>query len=148
MIDTGDRTLFKLDQRLKEDTFFITDLTLCKVLLMNDARFPWLILVRMRERITEIYQLTDSDQILLCRESARVSQMMVQQFGGDSVNVAALGNIVTQLHVHHVIRSQDDVAWPSPVWGFGSTEPYTNKQQQELLKALATDLSAFAADYN
>ena len=109
--------MFKLDSRLHNDTFFVCDLTLCRVLLMNDRQFPWLILVPMRNDIAEIIDLSEHEQQTLLKESAKVSKVMQQVFAPYKLNVGALGNVVRQLHVHHVARFETDVAWPKPVWG-------------------------------
>lgn len=110
---------FELHPRLATDTFTLGRFKLCRLLLMNDARFPWCILVPERSGITEIHTLSDEDQILLVRESSLLASRMTETFAADKMNVAALGNVVSQLHVHHVARFRTDVAWPAPVWGCG-----------------------------
>ncbi len=115
---------FQLHPRLAADTVDLGRLRLCRVLLMNDARFPWCILVPERPQVTEIHQLSDADQVTLIRESSFVAARMADAFGADKMNVAALGNIVPQLHLHHVARRQGDAAWPGPVWGSGAAVPY------------------------
>ena len=109
--------MFSLDSRLHNDTFFVCDLSLCRVLLMNDRQFPWLILVPMKNDIAEIIDLTEKEQITLLKESALASKAMMNLFSPLKLNVAALGNVVRQLHVHHVARFDTDCAWPKPVWG-------------------------------
>ena len=94
--------MFSLDSRLHNDTFFVCDLSLCRVLLMNDRQFPWLILVPMKNDIAEIIDLTEKEQITLLKESALASKAMMSLFSPLKLNVAALGNVVRQLHVHHV----------------------------------------------
>ena len=113
--------MYKLHRQLKQDTFYLGHLKLCDVLLMNDARYPWVILVPRRENITEVFQLSDADQYLLSTESAFVAKQLSSLVVADKMNVAALGNIVSQLHIHHVARYQTDEAWPAPIWGTGST---------------------------
>jgi len=113
-----------LHQQLKKDCIVLGQLDLCAVLLMPDANYPWLILVPQRENISEIYQLSEQDQQQLMRESSQVSQAMVKLFKPDKINVAALGNMVPQLHVHHVARFKKDAVWPAPVWGAMPTKSY------------------------
>ena len=133
--------MFELDSRLHNDTFFVCDLTLCRVLLMNDKQFPWLILVPMRDNIAEIIDLSEHEQQLLLKESATVSKVMLQLFAPYKLNVGALGNVVRQLHVHHVARFETDVAWPKPVWGNQPPIAYADAQASEILAALKQALS-------
>lgn len=129
--------MFQLHPQLKKDTIHITSLELCDVLLMNDSQYPWLILVPRQEDITEIYQLSEQQQQLLMRESSRVSQAMQQLFNADKMNVAALGNMVPQLHIHHIARFKNDTAWPGPIWGVSPAQAYSEQllaERTELLK--------------
>ena len=98
---------------------------LCQLLLLQDAHYPWFVLVPDRDGISEIYQLSDVDQQQLLRESTLLSRALVAAFAPDKLNIAALGNVVPQLHVHHVVRYTDDVAWPAPVWGKVTAKGYT-----------------------
>lgn len=123
---------FAVHPRLAADTFDLGRLPLCRVLLMNDARFPWIILVPERPEVTEIHQLSDADQVTLIRESSLVAARMAEAFGADKMNVAALGNIVPQLHLHHVVRRRGDAAWPGPVWGSGAAVPYDEDGMREI----------------
>ena len=91
---------------------------------MNESRYPWLILVPEREGINEIYQLNEADQILLLQESSLLARGLAEAFAADKLNIAAIGNLVPQLHVHHVVRYRDDPAWPAPVWGRFPPLPY------------------------
>ena len=127
---------FALHPRLEADTVTIGDWPLCRVLLMNDAQYPWFILVPRREGAREIYQLGDADQAQLLRESSQLSRALMQAFRGDKLNVAALGNVVPQLHLHHIVRFAGDPAWPAPVWGRHPARPYAPAEQAERLKAL------------
>lgn len=127
---------FELHQRLAEDCVFIKNLQLCKLLLMNDSNFPWCILVPMRPGISEIHQLEAAEQYELVRESSHLSEVMLEVFQGEKMNVAALGNVVPQLHVHHIVRHSDDSAWPKPVWGHGPAKPYTDEQAQKIRRLL------------
>lgn len=128
--------MFKLDSRLHNDTFFVCDLSLCRVLLMNDSQFPWLILVPMRNGIAEIIDLSEEEQITLLQESALVSKAMQALFSPLKLNVAALGNVVRQLHVHHVARFESDCAWPKPVWGNQPTVAYDANKAQALIESI------------
>lgn len=115
MIDAG----FTLDPRLTADTYPVTSLPLCDVLLMNDARYPWLILVPRRAGAVEISDLDADEQALLWQEVNRASAALRAAAPCDKLNLGALGNIVRQLHVHLVARREGDAAWPGPVWGHG-----------------------------
>jgi len=139
--------MFELHARLAEDCIVIGDLPLCSLLMMNDARYPWFLLVPRQENIKEIYQLSAEDQCQLAKESSVLSQSLMTLFSGDKMNTAALGNIVTQLHVHHIVRYYTDEAWPSPVWGLGEAQHYTHAElddleqlSQQLLNKLKTKL--------
>jgi len=116
--------MFELDGRLAADTFVLGSTSLNRVLLMNDARFPWLILVPERLDVSEPFELSEADQGQLWQESMRLGGAMKAHFAADKINVAALGNQVAQLHVHHIARFHADAAWPGPVWGVGSAVPY------------------------
>ncbi len=118
------QTKFELHPRLAADTIQIGDWPLCRVLLMNDAHYPWVILVPRRAGIREIYELASDDQQALLQESVRLGRTLMQCFGGHKLNVAALGNVVPQLHLHHVVRRVEDAAWPAPVWGRTPAQPY------------------------
>ena len=133
--------MFELDSRLHNDTFFVCDLTLCRVLLMNDKQFPWLILVPMRNNIAEIIDLPEHDQQTLLAESAKVSTVLQQVFTPYKLNVGALGNVVRQLHVHHVARFENDVAWPKPVWGNQAPVAYDDAEASTILSTLKQALS-------
>ncbi len=116
---------FALDPRLVADTTVITDLRLCRVCLMNDARFAWLILVPRRHGMTEFDQLTNTDQATLWSETRQAMDALRAISNPDNLNVGALGNVVRQLHMHVVARHEGDAAWPGPVWGSGTAVPYT-----------------------
>lgn len=106
---------------------------LSHLLLMQDANYPWFILVPDRDGVSEIYQLSEEDQIQLMRESTLLSRVLKKQFGADKLNIAALGNIVPQLHVHHVVRYRNDPAWPAPVWGKLPARPYEDHHLQAVI---------------
>ncbi|WP_166255271.1 HIT domain-containing protein [Marinobacter salicampi] len=116
---------FQLHERLAEDTISLGQSVLCEVRLMNESTWRWVILVPRREQIREIHELSEADQWQLLRESSALGQGMMQVFGGDKLNVAALGNLVPQLHLHHIVRFEGDPAWPGPVWGKQAPVPYS-----------------------
>jgi len=125
---------FPLDPRLAADTVAVGDLALCSVLLMDDARFPWLILVPRRERASEITDLSPEDAAMLMGEMRLATQVMLALAKPDKVNVAALGNVVAQLHVHVIGRFRSDPAWPGPVWGHGTRTPYPPHARAQLIE--------------
>ena len=118
-------TDFVLHAQLAKDSFLVTELPLCSVRLINDANFPWLILVPRVANISEVIQLSTKEQQILWQESAMVSEVLTQLFTPDKLNLAALGNMVPQLHLHHVVRYQNDVCWPKPIWGQVSAKGYS-----------------------
>ena len=128
--------MFKLNERLAGDTVLVRPLTLCQVLCMNNRIWPWLILVPARLDVTEIHHLPTSDRALLMEEVAQVSATLETLFRPDKLNVAAIGNVVPQLHVHIVARRRDDPAWPNPVWGSGIAEPYDPAELDAQVKRL------------
>lgn len=127
---------FILDARLESDTRLVASLALCDVRLMDDARFPWLVLVPRHHGLVEIADLPADEQPLLWQELNRASAALRAVAPCDKLNLGALGNIVRQLHVHVVARREGDAAWPGPVWGSGKAEPYTEEALRERLEAL------------
>ncbi|HEY8566027.1 MAG TPA: HIT domain-containing protein [Beijerinckiaceae bacterium] len=125
---------FALDPRLAADTIPVGDLALCSVLLMDDARFPWLILVPRLPDIAEITDLSEADAARLMSEIRLATGVMLDLAKPDKVNVGALGNVVSQLHVHVVGRFRSDPAWPGPVWGFGTRQPYPPHAAAQLVE--------------
>ena len=115
---------FILDNRLKADTLFVGDLPLSRVLLMNNAYFPWVILVPRIEGISELFQLTEEDLLNFHNESNYFLEAMSNAYNADKMNIASLGNIVSQLHTHVIVRYKNDEAWPGPVWSFQKTQKY------------------------
>ena len=115
---------FALDPRLESDTEPVIWLGLCELRLMNDSRWPWLILVPQRPGIEEIHDLTPLDQAMLTFETNMVAQALKKVSDCTKINTGALGNIVRQLHIHIIARSEGDPGWPGPVWGYGMREPY------------------------
>lgn len=124
---------FTLHPRLAADTVFVADWVLSRVLLMNDARYPWLILVPRREGATELFDLEPQDRAMLIEEVSRAAQSLKETSGAAKINVGALGNLVPQLHVHVVARSLGDAAWPGPVWGHGMAVPYGAARRDALV---------------
>jgi diadenosine tetraphosphate (Ap4A) HIT family hydrolase len=120
----GQKAGFELDPRLEADSEQLLWLGLCELRLMNDRRWPWLILVPQRPGAEEVHELTPLDQAMLTFESNMVAQALKTVTGCTKINTAALGNIVRQLHVHVIARSEGDAGWPGPVWGHGLREPY------------------------
>lgn len=133
--------MFQLHERLAADTIEVVDWPLCRVLLMNDASYPWLILVPRRMAVTEIHELDAGDRATLVEEVADASRRLQNLTKAHKMNVAALGNVVPQLHVHVVARFPDDAAWPRPVWGVVPTRPYGEAELAERLAALRAALS-------
>jgi diadenosine tetraphosphate (Ap4A) HIT family hydrolase len=121
---------FQLDPRLDADTAFVCDAPLSRVLLMNDANYPWLILVPRRAELRELIDLSAEAQMRLWQEIARVSEVMRELFAPDKLNVAALGNVVAQLHVHVIARYEGDPAWPAPVWGRVPALAYASESRE------------------
>ncbi|GGY22612.1 HIT family protein [Rhodanobacter panaciterrae] len=132
MSDAG----FVLDPRLEADTHPVTSLPLCDLLLMNDARYPWLILVPRRADLVEITDLDAGEQATLWQEVNRTTAALRAVAPCDKLNLGALGNIVRQLHVHLVARHVGDAAWPGPVWGHGHTQHYNDAEWKRLIESL------------
>jgi len=127
---------FTLHSQLAADTIELGDLPVSKVLLMDDSQYPWLILVPRRHQIQELYQLEKADAEQVQLESLIVSELMMQHFDGDKLNVATLGNLVPQLHIHHIVRYRNDAAWPKPVWGAVKPIAYSELEISALSRAL------------
>jgi len=127
---------FACDPRLAADTYVVGETPLSQVLLMNDARYPWLILVPRRCDVTEPFELSEADQAQLWQDSMRLGEAMKAHFAADKLNIAALGNQVAQLHVHHIARFHADDAWPGPVWGIGNAVPYSDAALEALMNEL------------
>ena len=108
---------------------------------MKDSNYPWFILVPDREDITEIHQLNETDQQRLITESSVLSRIIDKQFNADKINIAALGNLVPQLHIHHIVRYKNDAAWPAPVWGKVPAKAYTEEETTQVITRLKSSLS-------
>lgn len=126
-----------LHPQLEKDCIVLGNFSLCQLLLMNDATYPWFILVPQRDNFSEIHQLNEQDQVQLMRESSHLSRVLSEVFNADKMNIAALGNIVPQLHIHHIVRYRDDAAWPAPVWGKSAPHPYTSVAVSTIIDKLS-----------
>jgi diadenosine tetraphosphate (Ap4A) HIT family hydrolase len=133
---------FDLDPRLEADTYAIGDLSLSSVLLFDDARFPWFVLVPRRPKLTELTDLTPADAAVLIEEIRIATRAMLELAKPDKVNVGVLGNVVAQLHVHVVGRFRSDPAWPGPVWGHGARAPYPAHAAAALVERAAALFAA------
>ena len=137
-----------LHPRLAQDCILIAMFPLSRLLMMDDSRFPWFLLVPDREAITDIGQLEDSDQRQLFLESMTLNRAMHATFSPDRMNIACIGNVVSQLHVHHIARYEDDACWPAPVWGHcqsqASAIPYPDKDSKDRVNALKSKLDDIA----
>lgn len=137
---------FSLHPRLAADCIDLGSVGLSRLLLMDDARYPWCILVPQRHGLTEIHQLSDADQVELIGESSRLSRFLAGDFGADKMNVAVLGNLVPQLHVHHIVRYRDDATWPGPVWGIGTAKPYSRLERSTMVERVCNGLGLALPD--
>ncbi|NII10110.1 HIT domain-containing protein [Oleiagrimonas sp. C23AA] len=133
--------MFVLDERLAGDTHLVGDLPLCRVLLMNESRYPWLIAVPRQAGLTEVTQLDADARAQLWQDIERIAEGLPALARFDKLNIGALGNVVAQLHVHVVGRRRDDPAWPGPVWGHSPAVPYTQPQVRTALETLRPALS-------
>ncbi|MCF8482616.1 MAG: HIT family protein [Rhodospirillum sp.] len=134
--------MFELDPRLVADSHPVTQWPLCQVRLMDDARYPWLILIPRRATVVEPFDLNEADQVLLWREANHAGAILKTATGATKINIAAIGNIVSQLHVHVIARKPGDTAWPGPVWGQGSPEHLDQAALTETLARLRARLVA------
>ncbi len=133
-------SVFQLHERLQQDCIAIGRFNLCQLLMMNDSQYPWFILVPERADIKEIYQLNNADRQFLNQESCLLAENMAELFNADKMNIAAIGNLVPQLHIHHIVRYKTDKAWPAPVWGKFVAQPYTDEQISELTAKVKAQL--------
>lgn len=125
--------MFEIDPTLNADTVLLGSLPLCQVRLSRDSQYPWLLLVPSRNGITEIHQLQPDEQQSLWQESSQLAQLMEQSLHPDKLNIAAIGNVVSQLHIHHVARYRNDPCWPKPIWGQLAPIPYPNEDLTEIV---------------
>jgi diadenosine tetraphosphate (Ap4A) HIT family hydrolase len=127
---------FKLHPQLQQDCLTVGNFALSQILMMNDSQYPWFILVPRRAEIREIYQLTEADREQLLRESCWLAQALAKIYQPDKLNIAAIGNLVPQLHLHHVARYQTDIAWPAPIWGKFAAVAYSEQAAQTCIDSL------------
>lgn len=139
--NTAAESGFELHEQLAADTIRLGSLPLCELLLMNDANYPWLVLVPRRNAIRELHRLTNDDQLQCFREQLLVTEILEKQLSADKMNVAALGNMVPQLHLHIIARFEGDAAWPGPVWGANPPQKYAQNPLQDRLKRLQQALA-------
>ena len=128
---------FELHPDLKRDGILMGRFALCQVLLINDSAYPWFVLVPQRENVRDPIDLTTDDYQLLWNESRELSIAIMNSFQGEKLNVAALGNVTPQLHVHHIVRYADDPAWPGPIWGRQPMQPYDDSRVQQIREQLS-----------
>ncbi|MGZ4956020.1 MAG: HIT domain-containing protein [Methylobacter sp.] len=131
---------FQLHRRLEQDCIAIGRFELCRLLMMNDNQYPWFILVPERADLKEIYQLSKADRELLTEESSYLAENLAALYKADKMNIAAIGNMVPQLHIHHIVRYQADKAWPAPIWGKFDAVPYTERQIADNLTRVRAQL--------
>jgi diadenosine tetraphosphate (Ap4A) HIT family hydrolase len=135
---------FRLHPTLEKDCITLGTMGLCRLLLMNDSQFPWFILVPEIDGATEIFHLDKAQRGLLAEESSGLAQCLHTLYHADKINIAAIGNLVPQLHVHHVVRYRSDKAWPAPIWGKFPPAPYT---EHEIADTANRILSALAINH-
>ncbi len=134
---------FKLHPQLQQDCLIVGNFALSQILMMNDSQYPWLILVPRRAEIREIYQLAEADREQLLRESCWLAQALADLFQPDKLNIAAIGNLVPQLHLHHVARYRTDIAWPAPIWGKFAAVPYCDQEAEQRIVDLRQCLQEY-----
>jgi diadenosine tetraphosphate (Ap4A) HIT family hydrolase len=130
--------MHNIHPQLASDCILLGHFPLCRLLLMDDCQYPWFILVPDRVEIHEIYQLDAADRRQLMDESCRLSEFLIEAYDGDKLNVAALGNQVPQLHLHHIVRYTTDAAWPAPIWGRHPPRAYNSEAIDEIRTLLST----------
>ena len=131
---------FELNERLAADSIPVTAMELCDIRLMNDSRYCWLLLIPRRRGMEEWHELDEADSLQLAREIRKVSKALKEFAGADKINVAAIGNMVRQMHVHVVARKEGDATWPGTVWNAGEAVPYGEEASRELVDRLASAL--------
>jgi len=139
-------TDFQLHPQLRQDCFSVGSLALSELLMMNDSQYPWFILVPRRAHIKEIHQLSAADRQTLLAESCLLAETLSEQYRPDKLNIAAIGNLVPQLHLHHVVRYQTDKAWPAPIWGKFPAVPYNGDQPEQRLARMREALGSWLLD--
>ncbi len=132
--------MFELHPDLQRDCYTVGQFKLSLILLHKDANYPWLILVPKRQKVREIHHLSEEDQIQLIKESSHLSEVMTSIYAPVKMNIAALGNVVPQLHVHHIARFKEDPAWPKPIWGATEQKEYSPEELEKRLERLHSSL--------
>ena len=132
--------MFKLDPQLEDNTFYVRELALCQIRLVNDRRYPWLILVPQQNGLTELHDLSEEDQSRLVIEITTITRVIEKLLQPEKINVGALGNIVSQLHIHVIARFREDDTWPGAVWGNGKPQLYTGNKAKKLIKLISEEL--------
>jgi len=132
---------FELHPQLANDCIVLGEFPLCTLLLANDSNYPWFILVPRRAGVSEIYHLSAAEQQQLMHESSFLAENLADIFAARKMNVASLGNMVPQLHVHHVVRQETDAAWPGPIWGKVPAVPYSEEALHDIRHKLETLLA-------
>jgi diadenosine tetraphosphate (Ap4A) HIT family hydrolase len=136
---------FTLHPQLAQDTIALGRFKLCHLRLMNECHYPWFILIPEGNNLQEIHQLNPNDRLQFIHESCYLAEHLQQHFKADKLNIAAIGNKVPQLHIHHVVRFQSDRAWPNPVWGQFEPEPYSESALSTVLNYTHTLVSNYNA---
>lgn len=139
--------MFTFDTRLVNDCEVLGKFKLCHVLLMRDANYPWCVLVPDREGMTEIFDLSEDDQKQLSLESNTLLEYLKKEFNADKMNVAALGNVVAQLHIHHVVRYKNDISWPASVWGAHPAKVYLESELRKQIARLTDGFENLYLDF-
>ena len=132
---------FELHPQLAADCIVLGDFPVSRLLLLNDSNYPWFVLVPRRAGATEIYHLSDEEQCILIKESSFLASNLADIFAAKKMNVASLGNMVPQLHIHHIVRYEKDSAWPAPVWGKVPVVRYSERE----IEAVRDKLEALMA---
>jgi diadenosine tetraphosphate (Ap4A) HIT family hydrolase len=133
--------VWSLDPQLQRDTKAIGDLTLTRVLVMNDATYPWLVVVPRHAGAVEVIDLDGGQQVKLMDEIAVLSRVLKDVTACDKLNIAAIGNVVSQLHVHIVARRRGDAAWPRPVWGVAPPHPYPPEELEQFIARIQAEIA-------
>ncbi len=128
--------MFTLDKKLALDSYYVRDLELSRLLLMNDSNYPWLILVPRRNNLVELTDLDFNDQIKLLKEINIISKILKENFNIEKINIATLGNVVKQLHIHVIGRKANDASFPKPVWGNATIKKYHQDNANKIIEQL------------
>jgi diadenosine tetraphosphate (Ap4A) HIT family hydrolase len=132
---------FEVDRDMAKECFSVGDLPLCRVLLKDDCNYPWFVLMPRRAGVREFYELDDEDLGQFWKESSAVGRLLMEHLRGHKLNVAALGNVLPQLHVHHIVRQTSDAAWPRPVWNVVPAKAYETSSAEALISDIRSLLS-------